>query len=163
MEQQNKEKVTINDKAFTRLMITSLIGFLVCVACLCSTTWAWFSDNAPSHGNEIKMADKFLLTVSVAGEGEPLEGIENGVALSAGVEYTVTLTLPAESASGYCILTAGGTQYYTDYLTAHESATPKVTSFTLKVNSDQTVVFTKHWGIYHLQECAVRNGVLELP
>ena len=133
MEQQNKEKVTINDKAFTRLMITSLIGFLVCVACLCSTTWAWFSDNAPSHGNEIKMADTFSLTVAVEGGGEAIPDASGNIALTAGVDYTVTMTLPAESASGYCILTAGDVEYYTDYLTAHTEATPRVTSFTLTV------------------------------
>ena len=139
-------------------MITSLIGFLVCVACLCSTTWAWFSDNAPSHGNEIKMADTFSLTVAVEGGGEAIPDASGNIALTAGVDYTVTMTLPAESASGYCILTAGDVEYYTDYLTAHTEATPRVTSFTLTVNSDQTVVFTKHWGIYHLQECAVSDG-----
>jgi len=49
MEQQNKEK--LSDKAFARLSVTSILGILVCIICLCSTTYAWFSGSAQVDSN----------------------------------------------------------------------------------------------------------------
>ena len=100
MEQQNKPKAKLTDKAFSRLVLTSVLAIIVCIVCLCSTTYAWFTDSAPSNENEIKMAETFDLTVTVTKDGTPLADIENGVELEAGVVYTVTLSLPAGSASG---------------------------------------------------------------
>ena len=41
MKKQNNEK--LSDKAFARLALTSILGILVCIICLCSTTYAWFT------------------------------------------------------------------------------------------------------------------------
>ena len=163
MEQDNSKKtVKLTDKAFSRLLITSVFAILGCVVFLCSTTWAWFSDSAPSRQNEIRMADKCLLTVTLECDGTELTNIENGILLEAGEVYVVTLTLPKDSASGYCILTADGEKYYSDYIASHDDPTPKTLTFTLRTETTKNVTFTNKWGIYS-RESSVVNGELLIP
>ncbi len=161
MEEQNKVTESLSDKAFSRLLLTSVLGIVICIACLCASTFAWFSDSAPSKGNEIKMAENCLLSVTVSLNDVPLTGIENGVELTAGETYRVVLSLPANTASGYCLITAGGRTYYTDYILRHSNAEPQTVSFTLTVKETQTVKFTSRWGIY-AAESDVENGVLQI-
>lgn len=163
MEQQNQNKEKLTDQAFSRLLATSILGILVCIACLCSTTFAWFSDSAPSKANELKMAEECLLTVELSRDGVDLELLEDGVELEAGVAYTVVLTLPANTASGYCIIRSEDDSYYTDYITRHSDATPQTKIFTLKVATTQTLRFETRWGIYAQETSDVIDGVLLIP
>lgn len=156
---ENKEE-KITDKAFSRLLVTSVLGILVCIACLCSTTWAWFTGSAGSTENEIKTASECLLTVTVTDSGETLADVENGVSLEEGVTYTVTLALPADSASGYCLIETAKRSYYTEYIARHESGV-ETRTFTLTVEETQRVTFTTRWGIYSC-DCDVVGGTLHI-
>jgi hypothetical protein len=63
--------------------------------------------------------------------------------------YTVTLTLPSESGSGYLVLKVGSKSYYTDFIGRHEQSEPQTLSFTLEMQNgeDVDVVFMPRWGI----------------
>ena len=158
MEQQNKEK--LSDKAFARLALTSILGILVCIICLCSTTYAWFTGSVPNDNNKIQTADACLLSVSVykddAEETLATVNTENPVTLDCEGTYTVTLTLPKESSSGYLVLNVGGQEYYSDYLQGNNDNDQTLT-FTLNVETAKSVTFTARWGIYS-GECHVKNG-----
>ena len=67
MEKQNNEK--LSDKAFARLFLTSILGILVCIICLCSTTYAWFTGSVQVDSNKIQTADACLISVSVYKDG----------------------------------------------------------------------------------------------
>ena len=67
MKKQNNEK--LSDKAFARLAITSILGILVCIVCLCSTTYAWFTGSVQVNSNTLKAADACLISVSVYKDG----------------------------------------------------------------------------------------------
>ncbi len=166
MEQQKKTTDKLTDKAFSRLVLTSILGILVCIVCLCSSTYAWFTESHESPKNEIKTAGECLISVTVLHNGTaqdttPIENIEDGVELAAG-DYLVTLTLPSGSASGYYLVEASGATYYTDYIARHEEAEPKTVSFIMTVEGTQTVKFTSCWGIY-AQESDVVEGILLIP
>lgn len=162
MEKQNTKPDKLTDKAFSRLLVTSILGILVCVACLCSTTWAWFTGSAEGKDNQIKMADNCLLTVTVTASGETLENIESGVALATGVTYVVTLSSPADTGSGYCLIKTATDTYYTDYIARHTGET-QTRTFTVTVEETQTVAFIPRWGIY-ASECDVADGgTLRIP
>jgi hypothetical protein len=75
LEQQNNQKIT--DKAFTRFVATSVFGILVCIACLCSSTFAWFNVSQDSSHNIIS-AGRFDHTVEVQ-----ITGTENGTVVIA--------------------------------------------------------------------------------
>lgn len=160
MKQQNKEK--LSDRAFARLIATSILGIVVCLICLCSTTYAWFSDSIPSNNNEIKTASQCLLSVSVYKDGTEFEDVESGVTLEQGVTYTVELSLPKDSASGYCLIETATATYYTDYIARHESEDAQTLSFTLTVAKSQNVTFTPHWGIYSGEIHVTGGGQLHI-
>ena len=162
-----QELEKLSEKVFLRLIATSIFGVVMCMVCLCSTTWAWFSDSAPSNENEIKTATECLISIEVVPEGSDavidVSGTEDtlGVALAAG-NYTVTMSLPKDSASGYYVIGVGANTYLTDYIVHHDEETPKTKTFTLTLGTDSEVVFTPRWGIYS-DESDVTNGVLLSP
>ena len=156
MKKQNNEK--LSDKAFARLALTSILGILVCIICLCSTTYAWFTGSAQADNNKIQTADACLLSVSVYKDGaeEAIIDTENAATLECEGTYTVTLTLPKESSSGYLFITVDGQEYYSDYLQRNDDTDGALT-FTLNVASARSVTFTARWGIYS-GDCHVKNG-----
>ena len=163
MEQQNNTTKKLTDKAFSRLIVTSVLGILACIVCLCSTTYAWFSNTIPSVSNQVQTAEEFLLEVVIAEDGVELSDIEGEVQLHADREYVITLTLPPHSASGYLmVITADGVTYYTDFIARHEEAEAKVVSCELVVSTTQVVTFAPRWGIY-ASEGNVVDGKLLIP
>lgn len=167
MEEQNINQ--LSDKAFVRLIATSIATIFLCLILLSSTTFAWFTEEVSGNGNTIKAADQCQLMVSVVelatnGTDTPKAlDAENAIALEMGKTYQVTLSLPKDSASGYCVLSTTGengetTLYYTDYIARHTDDEPQTKSFTLTVAENTTVVFTTRWGIYSDDRCDVKNG-----
>lgn len=163
MEKQNNEKLT--DKAFIRLTLTSILAILVCLACICGASWAWFTETVPSSNNVIKGAGNCLLSVSVKenqAELGPIEVFEEKTFDNLHGEYLVTLTLPAGDASGYLVVIVGEQQYYTQYIYRHNEQTPKMISFTLKVEQEKSVTFAPRWGIYSGASDVIDGGILTI-
>ena len=138
----NNEKLT--EKAFSSAIITSVLSIVLCIAALCSTSWAWFTGSTASNENTIKTAETFALEFYLDGSEKDNCEIE----LQKGT-YTVTISLPKDSASGYLVMTSNGVSYRSDYIQSHENDTPKSITFYIKVEeTPQKVTFTKRWGIY---------------
>lgn len=155
MEQQNTK--ALSDKAFARLALTSILGILVCIVSLCSTTYAWFTHGVQSSSNRIQAAEECLLSVSVVKDDteEVVIDTQSPITLACEGAYTVTLTLPSGSASGYVVISVGDKDYYSDYLLRSADSDQTLT-FTLNVPVEQTLTFTARWGI-HSRECDVEN------
>ena len=72
----NGKKVT--EKAFARVLVSSICSILLCMACLAGTTWAWFTVSIENMGNVIQTADvpKYILQVDgqrfISGENLPV-------------------------------------------------------------------------------------------
>ena len=166
MEKENTNKSALMDKAFSRLLIPSMCAIFICIICLCSTTFAWFTESVPSEGNQINMAEECLLTVTVTREydGFVFENIDQGIELEADVNYIVTLELPENTASGYCtITTTDGKTYYSDYIARHQDGQPRIDSFVLTVENTQILTFTKKWGIYSRESDEVSYSYMIIP
>ena len=124
---------------FVRLALISILGILVCIICLAATTYAWFADNVQGDISRIQTSDASQLSVSVYKDGAEgsLATVDTVNAATLECEegtYTVTLTLPKESASGYLVLTVDGQEYYSDYLQRNDN-TDQTLTFTLNVNA----------------------------
>ena len=158
----SNETAKLTDKAFSRLLITSVLAILMLIACLCSTTYAWFVQDISSGENQIKATEMCRLAVSLSNGTEVLLEVDcsesKTLSLPDGA-YTVTLTLPSESGSGYLVLKVGAESYHTDFIERHTEVEPKTISFTLELQNgeDVAVTFTPRWGIY-AGECDVSNG-----
>ena len=77
------EKVT--EKHLNRVLVSSICGLLLCMACLVGTTWAWFTDSVVDDGNVIQIGTPQVVL--------KLDGadVANGGALTAG-EHTISVT-----------------------------------------------------------------------
>ena len=135
------------------MLVTSIAAILFFIICLCSTTYAWFTQSLPNENNEIKAAERCLLTVTVEDGTQPLLTADCSASavltdLAAGT-YTVTLTLPKDSASGYLVIeTTPAQRYYSDFIQSHTEDTPHMLTFTLVVADDVSLTLTPRWGIY---------------
>ena len=159
----NTDEKKLTDKAFSHAIISSIVGIVVCLICLCSSTWAWFTDSVEIAGGTIK-AGECLLEIDVTNEiGEEMQDVENGITLNANETYTVTLTLPKDSTSGYCKIVTDMKSYYSDYILYHDSDTPVVVTFRVQAESTQQVKFVKCWGVYSCTTDVTVGETLVLP
>lgn len=155
MKQANKTQNYITDKAFSRLVFTSVLAILCCMACICSATWAWFTTSIPSENNSIKSAKECLIKITVEKDGATVGAadIGNEVELTESGTYTVTLSLEKDSASGYAIITSGTDKYYTEYIKGHNDDTAQTKTFELVIadgvaTAATPVTIVACWGVF---------------
>lgn len=161
MDKQNKNTDKLTDKAFSRMMLTSVLGILVCLVCLCSATWAWFTADVSNNSNTIGTG-QFDLEVEVSIGDVRLERSTDRTNVhtfeKAGL-YTVTLKMTEDTTvtKGYCIITVNGKTYKTASINNVDGTNPF--KFTLDVKEDgMTVEFTSAWGIPIPEEVSVGIG-----
>ena len=150
MDNRHAKTEKLTDKAFSRSLLALVLGILLCMTCLCSATWAWFSASSAAEGNELS-AGKFDLAVSVAREGvAPVSLTEQAAGKAVytfsevGV-YTVELTITPDTtvSKGFCVLSVGGAVYYTAAIEAPVTSL----SFTVDVRvANTTATFSPSWG-----------------
>ena len=162
MTKQNNTTDKLTDKAFSRMMLTSVIGILVCIMCLCSATWAWFSTDI-SAGNNVLTSGQFDLDVTVTDtENIILTATEEFAKktefdLSKG-KYTVTLTMTDDTtvSKGFCIITVatsvGTVTYHTASIrkASEDNLGTDPFTFILDVqdeNAAVSVTFVPAWGL----------------
>ena len=157
----NNEKLT--EKAFSSGIITSVLSIVLCIAALCSTSWAWFTGSTASSENTIKTAETFTLELVLEdGSRQPVSIVDDKATLAAGT-YTVKISLPKNSASGYIVITdKNNVDYRSPYIQRHEDDTPHNVTFYLVVEEAQEVTFTKRWGIYTGDPSVLAGGTLTI-
>ncbi len=134
----------VSDKAFLRMMLSSVFGILFCGICLAGLTWAWFTSSISSAANTITAAD-FSVGVEFKQNELVVEpAIENeSYKLNSGT-YKVTITASGTASTGYCKVEFGGKTYYTVPLfTNSESNTVE---FTVYASGNSELKITPQWG-----------------
>ena len=131
-------------------MLTSVLGILVCIMCLCSATWAWYSTNTAADGNKVSSgefdlsvsvtdADSTVTTLTKDSVGKMVYTFDN-----VGV-YTVTFKMTADTTvtKGFCKMYVGDDTHYTASINAETDPF----TFTIDVKeAGVTVTFTPSWG-----------------
>ncbi len=145
----NQQKLT--EKAFTQSITISIIGILLCIVALCSTTWAWFAQSISSDGNSIT-SGRFDLSISVKNSAPADLTVTTDASgnltctLDTPGTYTVTLNMSAANtvSKGFCLVTAGGTTYKTALIQKDD---PNAFTFYIDAKQPTTVVtFEAVWG-----------------
>ncbi len=146
-------KTKSSDSDIYRSLVPSVVGIVLCAACLCSTSWAWFTSTASLNMGEIEAAT-YGADVSVSQMGaravfaceknaceKNADGTTTYTFSDAGA-YTVKLGYTGTSKTGYCTLEFNGVTYYTPQLTSG--------SIIISVYStgNQVLVVTPQWGTY---------------
>ena len=166
MEQQQNKPDKLTDKAFSRLMLTSVLSILICITCLCSATWAWFSADSSADGNTVN-SGVFDLEISVTDAGSKTVTLaKNAIGQTtytfetAGV-YIITLNVTEDTTvtKGFCTMNVGNNVHYTASIYAEE--TPF--TFTVDAKADgMTVTFSPAWGIPAAEELVQMGETLVL-
>ncbi len=109
-KKKNSESTEKKDD-ITRLLIPSILGICLCVACLLGSTFAWFSASVTMPSSVIQAADYNVDVAISRNGGEQLSPSADGsFELSLGT-YEVSLTASGSTMNGgYCILTFNGSQ-----------------------------------------------------
>ena len=157
----NQENTKLTDKAFSKIFTVTLVSIIICIICLCSSTYAWYIDSTSSKQNQLVASPTNLQVTVTYNENEVLN-VEKGVTFLSGVEYKVTLSLPPNYASGYVIIkTESGDVYYSNYIQRHTEENNVMVTFTLTVSNTKKLYFIKRWGIY-AGESSVVHGKLHI-
>ena len=141
------EKVT--DASLTKSIISSVIGIVLCMACLFGTTWAWYSSSVTS-GVSVTVGANFDFDIEITKTGETTALInpdaESVYNLNGG-EHTVTVKKTGTAKKGFCQIIAtkadaeaGTTYYIVNFL---ENAGDYVT---FSVKGSGTLKLTPMWG-----------------
>lgn len=164
----------VTEKSLSRLMLSSILGIVVCVICLAGLTWAWFSGSATSSANVITAAS-FSTEVEFSHNGSAvIPEIENGFyKLDSGV-YIVKVTAKGNVSTGYCTIelkSADNTvnTYHTVQLYPVSSTErPESVTFSIQVSNVSYLKISSLWGRYLSEENEIlvnnsENEIFILP
>jgi len=147
-----QEKPT--DENIMRLVLPSVLGIILCMVCLCGTTWAWFS-GVMATGTATVQAARYTVEAEVEGAaaGKIEQNADGSYALLAEDIYTVRLTVggTAEHTAGYCKVTLAGEDYYTGPMRQGDAL-----SFTVS-NTGGSLSVLGLWGTYS-GEVTLKDG-----
>lgn len=133
--------------SLTALLMPSLLGVAICLVCLCSLTWAWFTATQNSGVQPIQSA---TATVTASLNGTVLGELP----IEEGMTGTGTLTLHMDGSAqyAYALIKVGGTECRTGYLSANKD-------YTITVN-ESGATLTLCWGKQDDQSgtAVVENG-----
>ena len=155
MHESNKVNDKITEKAFRQNMIISVIGVLLCIIILCSTTWAWFTAGISSKDNTITSA-YCNVSVYVEGDDGELLPTDGRYTLLAGGAYEFKIYSSGTAGSAYCIFKIDDGEYYTEQISTAEPN--NFITFTLQFTSDTEVEVVTRWGTSSKDERAFYNG-----
>lgn len=120
--------------SLTALLMPSLLGVAICLVCLCSLTWAWFTATQNSGVQPIQSA---TATVTAKLGDTALGELKVGEPCNLKGTGTLTLHMAGDAQYAYVVIKVGNTEYYTDYLTAD--------GYTITVN-ESGAALTLCWG-----------------
>ena len=119
--------------SLTALLMPSLLGVAICLVCLCSLTWAWFTATQNSGVQPIQSATA-TVTASLNDTALGELPIEEGMTGTG----TLTLHMDGSAQYAYVLIKVGGTEYRTGYLSATKD-------YTITVN-ESGATLTLCWG-----------------
>lgn len=135
--------------SLTALLMPSLLGTAICLVCLCSLTWAWFTATQNSGVQPIQSA---TATVTASLNDTALGELKVGEPCSLNGTGTLTLHMAGDAQYAYVVIKVGDTEYRTGYLSANED-------YTITVN-ESGATLTLCWGKQDNQSgtAVVENG-----
>ena len=133
----------VSDVSFSRIIVSSVLGILLCIFCLAGLTWAWFSGSSSSAANSITAAE-FKVKVKINGSE----------ITSANGKYTLTqeqnqviVTADGSATTGYCIVKFGENTYHTiQIFKVPAEGKPQSVTFTVYSVAGAKLEIIPQWG-----------------
>ena len=165
------EKVT--EKVFGRVLLSSICGILLCMACLASTTWAWFTMSIENEGNEIQIATvtSDVVVYIDEGKGIAVPEVDGSYQLDSGM-YAITVQLENNATELDDLNRPKGNVYVVMIVTHEEESQSYYFTFTgvpneikrlegLLIDGSATVSFSISW-IQPTSAAPVGEDVIEI-
>ena len=113
------EKVKSAEAGIKRMMLTSVLGMLICVVCLAGTTWAWFTANSGIDDTDNPLSvETAQVNVAVRIDNQDIVTVSGGnlqeITIAENKKLSVTLTGDGTSTKKYCYVEVDGKGYYVD-------------------------------------------------
>lgn len=145
------------DSGIYRSLGSSVVGMALCAACLCGTSWAWFTASSSTEVQAIQAAS-YSVVVTATG-ADKVNSTDSGVTVSGTGTYSVTIKPSDDStaSTGYCCVKFGDVDYYTQQLDADGI------TFTVNSAEGEVLSVTSQWGTYAGTASLENNGVLGEP
>ncbi len=159
-----------DDKNITRMLLPSLLGIILCMILLASSTWAYFISTLPPSKIRIEAANFDVVVEMSIIEKDTNEKIlappkeDGSYSLIAGETYSVNLTAQGSASTGYCVMfvkfegNLEDYKYYTDQISQGESM-----SFFIISNQSIQCSFEPTWGTYSGTYNVSNGETFEIP
>ena len=135
----------VSDVSFSRIIVSSVLGILLCIFCLAGLTWAWFSGSSSSAANSITAAE-FKVKVKI--NGSEITSADGKYTLNQTVN-TVTVTADGSATTGYCKVKFGENTYHTiQIFKVPAENNPQSVTFTVKSVAGAELEIIPQWGTY---------------
>ena len=136
------------------ILATPLFSILVCMICLCGTSWAWFQTSRSNNVPPIQTADYALkLQWNEETETQTIDGNGCKFQLMANTSYQIKLQAEGTARTGFCRIVFEDIVYYTDQIALGEEI-----SFTVNTTKDSVIEIASQWGT-----CAEQASENKIP
>ncbi len=136
------------EKSIYFTLLPTVLGMILCAACLVGTTYAWFTATQTVPAQTIRAANYTVtMTVKKSKDSASAHVVGNTYELAAGENCKVRLTASGTATTGYCYVFVDGNPYYTGYMESGQTI-----SFTITNESGEPISLTviSQWGAGHL-------------
>ena len=135
----------VSDVSFSRIIVSSVLGILLCIFCLAGLTWAWFSGSSSSAANSITAAE-FKVKVTI--NDIEITSADGKYTLNQ-TENKVTVTADGSATTGYCIVKFGENTYHTiQIFKVPAEKKPQSVTFTVNSVAGAKLEIIPQWGTY---------------
>ena len=133
----------VSDVSFSRIIVSSVLGILLCIFCLAGLTWAWFSGSSSSAANSITAAE-FKVKVTI--NGIDITSADGKYTLNQ-TENKITVTADGSATTGYCIVKFGENTYHTiQIFKVPAEGKPQSVTFTVNSVAGAKLEIIPQWG-----------------
>lgn len=139
---------------FISIIMPSIVGMVVCMACLFGLTWAWFTSTTTSKTVSM-VSSKFVCTAEISLDEEDVTPVPDGdgaysLELTADKDYTVKVTVSDDTnGNGYLMIVSPNkaNTYYAGPLNSKYSGEQSFT-VVIRPTVSGTYTFAPRWGTH---------------
>lgn len=149
------EGTKVTEKMFGRVLLSSIFSILLCMVCLVSTTWAWFSVSVENTDNKIVLATVKTNLVITMSDGKTADAANGVYELKAG-DYLLQAAIESDASEAdafgertnpvYLIMTVvQGNETKSFYVLVDSGSAAQSHNFSISAGDTARVTFSVSW------------------
>lgn len=124
------------------ILAPSVFGILLCMICLCGTSWAWFQISRSSNVTPIRTAEYSVeIFWGESTESQTINGDGCNFQLAENTSYQIKLQAQGTAKTGFCKISFEGKEYITEQIDSGQEI-----SFTVNASQVSELQIATQWG-----------------